>query len=162
MVKGILNRVHQSVQCTWIIMMDQERQFVLTVCNDMCCNHWKTIAYHSKCNRKVEKFHCSIKEALQVHSFHVERNWIKVLPSIMLGLIRWIRTVSSSQIVYMYIYRDETHCGYYTRAIRKEFTRRISLYNSSMAGPRINHKSSIDRLKKVCIRSDPPRYLGGE
>lgn len=76
---------------------------IIIMCRNHGIDHRKTTAYHPQCNEKAERFHCSIKEGLRAHPFQGERKWIKILPSVLFGLMSYKNTnsrVSPTQMLY--------------------------------------------------------------
>ncbi|KOX72259.1 hypothetical protein WN51_03278 [Melipona quadrifasciata] len=80
---------------TWIARFDapstittnRDAQFESQLFNTLTkltgCRHIRTTAYHPVSNVIIERWHISLKAAIR---FHENKNWLKVLPAVMLDL----------------------------------------------------------------------------
>ena len=60
-----------------------ESQLFNTLAKLIGCSHIRTTAYHPASNGLVERWHRFLKAAIRCHE---NKNWIEVLPAVMLGL----------------------------------------------------------------------------
>jgi len=104
--------VARTIYDTWIarfgvpsrIITDQGRQFESDIFRELArllgIKKFRTTAYHPQSNGKIERWHCTVKNAL---ACHLTGKWTEILPSVLLGLRNNIITdleVSPAMMVY--------------------------------------------------------------
>lgn len=99
LVSGWIARFGSPVQIT----SDQGRQFTSAIFTELCkligTNHTMTTAYHPQSNGIVERFHRTVKAAINCND---STNWVRQLPLILLGLRATIKEdlgVSPAELV---------------------------------------------------------------
>ena len=94
-IKDNADTIATGFYATWIsrfgapstITTDRGTQFESQIFNALIkligCKHIRTTAYHPASNGMIERWHRSLKAAIRCHE---NKNWLEVLPTVMLGL----------------------------------------------------------------------------